>query len=210
MLLIDQISKIWIKTTMPLGDQFPVMGDWFYIHFVENNGMAFGWDFGGEHGKLALSLFRVFAIGGIGYYLYKLIVSQKHFLLIISISLIFAGALGNIIDSLFYGIIFDASGPFYVAQAFPAEGGYASLFHGKVVDMLYFPLIEGYYPDWAPIVGGDYFAFFRPVFNIADSSITIGVTMLIVFQKQFFNDSEEEVKEDLKTEESSSIAENSI
>jgi len=178
---------------MPIGDQFPVMGDWFYIHFVENNGMAFGWNFGGEYGKLALSLFRIFAIGGIGYYLYTLIKTNKHFLLITSISLIFAGAMGNIIDSLFYGLIFEASGSFHVAQLFPADGGYAGLFHGKVVDMLYFPIIEGIYPDWIPFFGGDYFAFFRPVFNIADSSITIGVVMLILFQKRFFVES---VKDD--------------
>jgi signal peptidase II len=213
-LLIDQISKIWIKTSMSLGDQFPVFGDWFYIHFVENNGMAFGWNFGGEYGKLALSLFRVLAIGGIGYYLFTLIKTNKNFLLIASISLIFAGALGNIIDSLFYGLIFEASGSFHVAQAFPPDGGYAGLFHGKVVDMLYFPIIEGFYPEWVPIVGGDYFSFFRPVFNIADSSITIGVFILILFQKRFFaetktedKEQEETTDEPIETEPKSEIAE---
>lgn len=177
---------------MPLGDEFSVLGDWFKIHFVENNGMAWGMSLGGEYGKLFLTLFRIVAIGGIGYYLYSLIKSRKNELLIISISLVFAGAVGNIIDSLFYGIIFDASGSYYVAQAFPADGGYASLFHGKVVDMLYFPLFDGFYPDWFPIIGGDYFEFFRPVFNIADSSITIGVSLLIIFQKRFFVEAEEE------------------
>ena len=186
---------------MSLGDQFPVFGDWFYIHFVENNGMAFGWNFGGEYGKLALSLFRVLAIGGIGYYLFTLIKTNKNFLLIASISLIFAGALGNIIDSLFYGLIFEASGSFHVAQAFPPDGGYAGLFHGKVVDMLYFPILEGFYPDWFPVVGGDYFSFFRPVFNIADSSITIGVSMLIIFQKRFFADTTKKEETQLSSEE---------
>jgi len=190
-LLIDQIFKIWIKTHLALGDSFPVFGDWFYINFVENNGMAFGWKFGGEFGKLFLSLFRIAAIGGIGYYLYTLIKQKQNKILIISISLIFAGATGNIIDSLFYGIIFDASGPFHVATMFPTDGGYAGFLHGKVVDMLYFPLFEGHYPEWFPFVGGDYFAFFRPVFNIADSSITIGVALLIIFQKRFFGSKKE-------------------
>jgi len=173
---------------MALGDEFSVIGDWFMIHFVENNGMAWGMSFGGEYGKLFLSLFRIVAIGGIGYYLYTIIKSKKNSLLIISISLILAGAIGNIIDSLFYGLIFEASGSFHIAQAFPAEGGYAGLFHGKVVDMLYFPLFEGFYPDWLPFIGGDYFAFFRPVFNIADTSITIGVILLILFQKRIMTD----------------------
>ncbi|RUA24109.1 MAG: lipoprotein signal peptidase [Bacteroidetes bacterium] len=199
-LLVDQVSKIWIKTSMPLGDQFPVIGDWFYIHFVENNGMAFGWNFGGNYGKLFLSLFRLVAIGGIGYYLYKIIQTKKNTLLVVSISLIFAGALGNIIDSLFYGLIFEASGPFHIAQMFPEDGGYAGLFHGKVVDMLYFPLIDGFYPDWVPFIGGDYFAFFRPVFNVADSSITIGVALLILFQRQFF--SETQIEEVIESESS--------
>ena len=187
-LFIDQVSKIWIKTHMSLGDEFSVIGDWFMIHFVENNGMAWGMSFGGKYGKLFLTLFRLIAISGIGYYLYKLIVQKKNQLLIISISLIFAGAVGNIIDSLFYGLIFEASGSFHVAQAFPPDGGYAGLFHGKVVDMLHFPLFDGFYPDWVPVIGGDYFAFFRPVFNVADSSITIGVTLLILFQKRFFGE----------------------
>jgi signal peptidase II len=191
-LLLDQVSKVWVKTHMALGDTYFIFGDWFQIHFVENIGMAFGWKFGGETGKLILSLFRVVAIFGIGYYLYLIIKQHKSRILIVSISLIFAGALGNIIDSVFYGLIFEASGPLHVATAFPAEGGYAGLFHGKVVDMLYFPLFDGYYPDWFPFVGGDYFAFFRPVFNIADSSIFIGVSLLIIFQKRLFGHQEEE------------------
>ena len=193
---------------MALGDEFSVIGDWFMIHFVENNGMAWGMSFGGEYGKLFLSLFRLIAISGIGYYLYKLIKSEKNSLLIISISLIFAGAVGNIIDSLFYGLIFEASGSFHIAQAFPADGGYAGLFHGKVVDMLHFPLFEGFYPDWFPVIGGDYFAFFRPVFNVADSSITIGVAVLIMFQKRFFGEEKADENQEIETttEETSEIA----
>jgi signal peptidase II len=184
-LLVDQVSKVWIKTHMAIGDEFSVMGDWFMIHFLENNGMAWGMSFGGEYGKLFLSLFRLVAITGIGYYLYTLVKSKKDSLLITSISLIFAGAVGNIIDSLFYGIIFEKSTSFHVAQAFPADGGYATLFHGKVVDMLHFPLFNGIFPDWFPFVGGNYFEFFEPVFNIADSSITIGVLFLFYFRNGF-------------------------
>lgn len=185
---------------MALGDSYPIFGDWFYIHFVENNGMAFGWKFGGETGKLILSLFRLVAISGIGFYLYTIIKQKKSQALIIGISLVFAGAFGNIIDSLFYGIIFEASGPFHVASAFPADGGYSSLFHGKVVDMLYFPLVEGHYPEWFPFFGDDYFAFFRPVFNIADSSITIGVLTLIIFQKKLLANMEPEKVADASEE----------
>jgi signal peptidase II len=198
-LLVDQVSKVWIKTHMAIGDEFSVMGDWFMIHFLENNGMAWGMSFGGEYGKLFLSLFRLVAITGIGYYLYTLVKSKKDSLLITSISLIFAGAVGNIIDSLFYGIIFEKSTSFHVAQAFPADGGYATLFHGKVVDMLHFPLFNGIFPDWFPFVGGNYFEFFEPVFNIADSSITIGVFILILFQKRFFAETKTEDKEQEET-----------
>lgn len=171
---------------MTLGQEFSVFGDWFIIHFTENEGMAFGMAFGGEWGKLILSVFRIVAIIAIGWYLYKLIKQPASNGLVICISLIFAGALGNIIDSAFYGLFFNESKFHELAVLFPPEGGYAGFLHGKVVDMLYFPVISGMYPDWVPYWGGSDFIFFRPVFNIADSSITTGVLTLVVFQKNFF------------------------
>jgi len=178
---------------MFIGDSIPIFGNWAFVHFVENEGMAFGWKLfgGGDFGKIFLSVFRIAAVIGIAYYLWIIIKQKKHFLLLISISLIFAGALGNIIDSLFYGLIFEASTPFHVASMFPADGGYANFLHGRVVDMFYFPLFEGSYPKWIPWIGGDYYQFFQPVFNIADSSIFIGVSMLVIMQKKFFANEEE-------------------
>lgn len=186
-LLLDQALKIWIKTNMTLGQEFQIFGNWFIIHFTENEGMAFGLTFGGEFGKLALSLFRIIAVIVIAVYLRGLIIKKAHPGLIISISLILAGAIGNIIDSAFYGLIFSQSSFHSVATMFPEDGGYGTFLHGKVVDMLYFPVIRGYYPEWFPIWGGLDFIFFRPVFNIADSAITIGVLILIIFQKRFFD-----------------------
>jgi signal peptidase II len=171
---------------MTIGQEFRISGNWFIIHFTENEGMAFGFRFGGETGKLMLSLFRIAAIIAIGWYLLKIIQRNENTGLIVSISLIFAGAVGNIIDSAFYGLIFSESTFHQVAEFFPAGGGYGSFLHGKVVDMLYFPVLKGYYPDWFPMWGGNEFVFFRPVFNIADSSITIGVFILIFFQKKLF------------------------
>ncbi len=188
-LIIDQWIKFWIKTNYQLGDGFSVIGNWFYIHFTENDGMAFGWKFAGESGKLILSIFRLFAVTLIGWYLVKLAKKDSKTGLIISISLIFAGALGNILDSLFYGLIFNDS-IFQVAQFLPEGGGYAGFLHGRVVDMFYFPIWTGFYPDWIPFMGGKDFIFFRPVFNIADASITVGVFMLIIFQKRYFNNKE--------------------
>ena len=191
-LVADQTLKIWIKTHMFLSEEFPVLGDWFYIHFVENKGMAFGMEFGGDWGKLALSLFRIVAVCGIGYYLYTL-PKSSHKGLKISIALIFAGAVGNIIDSAFYGVIFNESFN-QVATFMPAEGGYASFLHGWVVDMFWFPLMEGNFPDWFPIWDGEHFMFFRPVFNLADASISIGISMIFLFQKSFFQSVEKTVE----------------
>lgn len=171
---------------MTIGQEIHIFDDWFILHFTENDGMAFGLSFGGEFGKLALSLFRIVAIVAIGWYLSDLIKKRATTGLIISISLILAGAIGNILDSAFYGLAFSFSSYHSVATFLPDGGGYGTFLHGKVVDMLYFPLIEGYYPNWFPFWGGQDFIFFRPVFNIADSSITIGVFLLILFQRKFF------------------------
>ena len=162
LLVIDQVVKIWIKTHMMIGDEFSVFGDWFKIHFIENNGMAFGMELGGgKWGKTVLSVFRLIAVVGIAWYLGRLIKEKAPMGVILSFGLIFCGAVGNIIDS-------------------------ASFLHGKVVDMLYFPLYEGFLPQWIPIWGGDFFVFFRPVFNLADSYITIGVFILLLFHRKFF------------------------
>jgi signal peptidase II len=185
-LTLDQVLKIWIKTHMTIGQEIHVAGNWFILHFTENEGMAFGYTFGGASGKLILSIFRIIAVIVIGIYISRLQKKSPHPGLIISFSLIMAGALGNIIDSAFYGMIFNASSYHNVATLFPPEGGYSSFLHGKVVDMLYFPVIETHLPNWFPVWGGEPFTFFRPVFNIADSSITTGVMLLIIFQKKFF------------------------
>jgi signal peptidase II len=177
-LLADQALKTWIKTNMYVGQEFKVIGNWFIIHFTENNGMAFGMEFGGEFGKLALSLFRIGAVAGIGYGLVHLIKHKYHRGLILNVALIFAGALGNIIDSVIYGKIY----------------GYAALFHGRVVDMFYFPILEGIFPRWVPIWGGQDYVFFRPVFNVADAAISVGVIAILIFQKSYFK---EDVKEEI-------------
>lgn len=182
-LLIDQVFKIWIKTNMMIGDEFPVFGNWFIIHFTENNGMAFGMEFWGKSGKLFLSLFRIVAIVAIGYYIYKLIKQNANTGLVLGISAILAGAFGNLLDSAIYGMIFNDSFT-EIATLFPAGGGYSSFLHGRVVDMLYFPIINTTYPQWFPWFGGQPFVFFRPVFNIADSAITTGVLYLLIFQRK--------------------------
>lgn len=189
-LLIDQISKVYIKTTFILGDGFDVFS-WFKIHFVENEGMAWGAKIPGQYGKLFLTLFRLVAIVGIGYWLWDSVRKNASRILIVSIALIFAGALGNIIDSVCYGLIFNDSSS-QVATFLPSEGGYGTLFHGKVVDMLYFPLWEGILPEWIPFWGGTYFTFFDPVFNIADSAISIGLVLLVIFNKRAFPKKEKE------------------
>ena len=172
---------------MSIGQNIPVFGHWFIIHFTENEGMAYGLKIGGNYGKLILSLFRIVAVIVIGIWLYRITREKVHFGLVFSISLILAGAFGNIIDSAVYGLIFSETSCMEVARIFPSDGGYTSFLHGRVVDMLYFPVIETHYPSWFPFWGGEDFTFFRPVFNIADSAITTGVFTLIIFQKKFFN-----------------------
>lgn len=173
---------------MHLDESIPVFGNWFYIHFIENPGMAFGFEFGGTTGKLLLSIFRIVAVIFISFYLRNLIKQRAMRGLIICVSLVLAGAAGNIIDSAFYGLIFSESLPYssQVATMFPAGGGYSGFLHGKVVDMLYFPLINTQWPEWIPYFGGSRLRFFRPVFNIADSAITVGMILILINQKRFF------------------------
>ena len=185
-LVIDQALKFWIKTSFYMGESHAVIGHWFYLHFTENEGMAFGMKLGGNYGKLMLSLFRIFAVVIIVWWLYKVTRKGANNMLIVCISLILAGALGNIIDSAIYGVVFNESTYMQMASFLPEGGGYGTFLHGKVVDMLYFPIIESHYPSWMPLWGGEEFIFFRPVFNIADSSITTGVLILIFFQKKVF------------------------
>jgi signal peptidase II len=199
-IVADQALKIWVKTHMPLSHNWTdfyrspvspydngiqVFGrKFFQLFFVENEGMAWGWKFGGNLGKMALTLFRLFAVIFGVYYIRSLIRKNYHSGYILCAGLIFAGALGNLIDSMFYGLIFEESTYDHVAKIFPAHG-YASFLHGRVVDMLYFPLIKSHYPHWIPFIGGDSFEFFSPVFNIADASISAGVIALFLFQKRF-------------------------
>ena len=182
-IILDQIIKIYVKTHFVLGEEVTVF-NWFKIHFVENNGMAMGFEFGGKAGKLFLTLFRLVAVTGIIYWLVQNIKKKVHNAVIIAIGLIFSGAVGNIIDSVFYGVIFDDSNH-KVATLF-ADKPYGELFHGRVVDMFYFPLWEGVLPDWIPVVGGEFYTFFQYIFNPADAFISIGVALLFIYSKQAF------------------------
>ena len=190
-LLVDQVLKIFIKTHFMLGEEIVIAKNWFIIHFIENNGMAFGLEFGNNIGKYFLSIFRMAAIGVLCWYLSKLWKKEVPFGLVVCFSLILAGAAGNLIDSAFYGLIFNESHG-QVATLLPAGGGYASFLLGKVVDMFYFPLIEGHFPSWFPLWGGQEFIFFRPVFNIADSSISVGIVAIFIFYRQHFDEKKAE------------------
>lgn len=198
-LLVDQVLKFWIKTNMTIAEQFPVISNWFYIHFIENEGMAYGLKFGGEFGKIALTLFRLIAVVIGFFYMKKLVREKYHRGLLICGALILAGAAGNLIDSMFYGLIFSGSNRYEVAQFLPAGGGYGTFLHGNVVDMLYFPLFDGTLPSWVPIWGGEHFIFFRPVFNIADAAISVGVIAILLFQKRFLVKKTEETHPTVET-----------
>lgn len=184
-ILIDQVVKIAVKTSMFSGEELEVIKNFFYIHFTENPGMAFGMVFGGDSGKLFLSIFRLIAISGIAYFLISSIKKDMHAGFIFCVALILAGAAGNMIDCAFYGLIFDDSTQ-RLAQLFPARGGYGSFLKGNVVDMFYFPMVSGYFPTWIPKIGGEPFTFFNAIFNVADSAISVGVAIIFVFQVKFF------------------------
>ena len=186
LLVFDQIVKIWIKTHFMLDQSVTVFPNWFFIRFIENPGAAFGFELGGNYGKLILSVFRLLAIGALGYYIFYLYRQKAPAGVLAGFSLIFAGALGNVLDSAFYGLLFSESTFTSVATFLPEGGGYAGFLHGKVVDMLFFPIVEGVFPSWSPGVGGEPFLFFSPIFNFADSYITVGVIYLLLFQRKYF------------------------
>lgn len=188
LLVIDQVIKFAVKLNMTLGESISVFGDWFQICFVENNGMAFGMQFGGVVGKIILTLFRVVLIGFIIYYIKRVLLKKTDTPtgVLVGVSLVLVGAIGNVIDCLFYGQIFSASSYMMVSELFPSGGGYAPLMMGKVVDMFYFPIIDTTLPEWVPFWGGNEFVFFRPVFNFADSCISVAVIYMILFQRKFF------------------------
>lgn len=194
LLLADQILKVWVKTNMYLYENIEVFS-WFKIYFVENNGMAFGVE---VIGKLFLSIFRIVAVGFIGYYLWKIIKENYKIGYIICISLVLAGAVGNILDSVFYGVVFSESTPFQMAQIVPLGEGYSSWLHGKVVDMFYCPIIETTYPDWFPFNAGNKFVFFSPVFNLADSAISVGIVLLLLFYRKTLSSSLQSNDESIK------------
>lgn len=199
--LADQALKIYIKTHYHINEHHNIIGQWFRLHFVENEGMAYGWKFGGDKGKMLLTLFRLGAVIFGVFYIKGIIEKKHHRGFIICAALIFAGALGNLIDSMFYGILFEESSQIFpvAAKIFP-KYGYAGFLHGKVVDMLYFPIIRNtYFPKWIPIWGGEDFEFFRPIFNLADAAISTGVITILLFQKRFFKQQHQEVNNTIET-----------
>lgn len=195
----DQVLKIFVKTHYHAGESHFVFGHWFQLYFIENEGMAYGWKFGGEFGKMALTLFRLAAVIFGVYYIKKIIEKKFRPAFIVCVALIFAGALGNLIDSMFYGLIFENSSiySYNIAHIFPVHG-YAGFLHGKVVDMLYFPIIDTHFPSWFPFWGGQPFLFFSPIFNLADASISMGIIAIFVFQKRFFTNHNPQVSLEAK------------
>jgi len=189
-IIIDQTSKLLVHNYMYIHEEVNVIGEWFKLHYLLNPGMAFGFKWDNEFGKLALTVFRIGAMLGIGYYLYRMALKKTHPGFLFSMSLILGGAVGNVIDSTFYGVLLENQ----------PLGSYSPWFHGQVIDMLFFPIFDFYWPDWVPLVGGEYFLFFSPVFNIADSSIFIGVTAILIFQKKFFTEGKEDHQENAETE----------
>lgn len=186
LLIVDQIVKVCIKTTMTINEAIPVFGEWFYIRFIENEGAAYGMKLGGEYGKLILSVFRIVLISFLTGFILKLIKREAPVGVLIGFSLILAGAAGNILDSMFYGLIFSESTMHQVAEFVPMGTGYETFLHGWVVDMLYFPIIDTTLPEWVPIWGGEPYVFFSPIFNIADSYISVGFAYLLLFHRTYF------------------------
>ena len=194
-LIIDQVIKIWVKTNMTLHEQIEILS-WFKIVFIENNGMAYGMEIGS---KLVLSLFRLVAISVLGYYIFLQARKKARWGYLVCLSMVLAGATGNIFDSAFYGLIFNASSEYYTSYFVPFGTGYAPFLMGKVVDMFYFPIIDTSWPDWMPLVGGQHFVFFSPIFNFADSAISVGVVLLLLFYRREI--SEMSLKKDVKNDE---------
>lgn len=208
-LILDQALKIYVKTSIPYRSGFDILGlEWAKIHFIENDGMAFGISFGGVIGKYILSIFRIFMVGFLFYLISGMIKSMERKGVIICFALIVAGAIGNIIDSAFYGLIFSESSYHSgLAEMFPEGGGYAGFLQGWVVDMFYFPIIDTRLPDWLPIWGGRPFLFFKPVFNVADSAISIGVAGILLFYRDLFKEDKKDESKDSDLEAATEVAE---